>query len=73
MAAVILLVDRAAGVLQSLVWFDRLPALRGSAARSRELHDLLVTAVPGVTTVEEPEIEVVIAELPAPATDPPPR
>jgi quinol monooxygenase YgiN len=73
LAAVILLVDRAAGVLQSLVWFDRLPALRGSAARSRELHDLLVTAVPAVTTVEESEIEVVIAELPAPAPDPPPR
>jgi hypothetical protein len=66
LAAIFLCVDRAAGVLESIAWFDSLHVLRNSSARSRELRELLVAAVAGVRVVEDREVEAVIAELPAP-------
>jgi hypothetical protein len=70
LAVVLLLADRSAGVLQSIVWFDDLHVLRGSAARTRDLRDLLVEAVPAARVVDEAELEVVIAELPGPEPEP---
>jgi hypothetical protein len=63
LAAIILFVDRTEGVLESLVWFDSLPVLRGSASRAQELRDLLVTDIPTMRLVEESELEAVIAEM----------
>ncbi len=49
-------------MLESIDWFDSLRALRASAARAREVHQLLVADVPAVRCVELSELEVVIAE-----------
>ena len=62
LAAIILFVDRTAGVLENITWYDSLRVLRGSAARARELQELLVAEVPTVRFVEQCELEVVIAE-----------
>jgi hypothetical protein len=67
LTAIVLCVDRAAAVLQSIAWFDGLHVLRESAERSRELRELLVAAVAGARVVEDHEVEAVIVELPAPA------
>jgi hypothetical protein len=63
LAAIILFVDRVEGVLESIVWYDSLRVLRGSASRTRELRDLLVADVPTIAYIEDCELEVVIAEM----------
>ena len=62
LAAIILIVDRTAGVLENITWYDSVRVLRGSAARAQELRELLVAEVPTVRFVEQCELEVVIAE-----------
>jgi hypothetical protein len=62
LAGILLFVDADSGVIESIDWFDRLHALRASAARARELHELLVADVPEVGDVELSELQVVIAE-----------
>ena len=63
LAGIILFVDRTTGVLESVIWYDSLHALRGSATRAQELRELLVADVPTVRLVELSELEVVIAEM----------
>jgi hypothetical protein len=63
LASAIVFVDRAAGVLGSIFWYDSLHVLRGSALRTRQLRDLLVADVPAMQFVEDVELEVVIAEM----------
>lgn len=63
LAAIILFVDRSAGVLGNIQWYDSLHALRGSASRFEELRGLFVADVPTVTFGELAELEVVIAEM----------
>ena len=53
LAAIVVFVDRVAGVLESIFWYDSLHALRGSASRTRELRDLLVADVPSVRFVDD--------------------
>jgi hypothetical protein len=62
LAAVILFVDPATGVLESITWYDSLRVLRASASRTRELHDLLVADIPTMRLGEEAELEAVIVE-----------
>jgi hypothetical protein len=62
LAGILLFVDGTSGVLESIDWFDSLRALRASADRAREVHELLVADVPAVRYVELSELEVVIAE-----------
>jgi hypothetical protein len=61
-ATVVVFVDRESGVLENVMWYDSLRALRGTADRARELRELLVADVPTVRCVELSELEVVIAE-----------
>jgi hypothetical protein len=63
LAAIILFVDRVEGVLESIIWYDSLRVLRGSASRTQELRDLLVAEIPTITFVEDSELEAVIAEM----------
>jgi hypothetical protein len=63
LATIILFVDRVKGVLESIVWYDSLHVLRGSASRTRELRDLLVADFPTIRFIEDLELEVVIAEM----------
>ena len=63
LAAIILFVDRVKGVLECIFWYDSLPALRGSAARTQELRDLLVADIPTIRFVEDCEVEAVITEM----------
>jgi hypothetical protein len=62
LAGVLLFVEGTSGVLDNIDWFDSLRALRASADRAREVHELLVADVPAVRYVELSELEVVIAE-----------
>jgi hypothetical protein len=63
LAAIVVFVDRAAGVLGGIFWYDSFRVLKGSAARFRELHDLLVADIPTVRLVEDCELQVVVAEM----------
>ncbi|GAA5112900.1 hypothetical protein [Pseudonocardia adelaidensis] len=63
LAAIILFTDRVEGVLGSILWYESLHVLRGSASRSRELRDLLVADIPTLRFVEDSELEAVIAEM----------
>jgi hypothetical protein len=63
LAAIILFVDRVKGVLESIIWYDSLHVLRGSASRTQELRDLLLADIPTIRFVEDFELEVVIAEM----------
>ena len=63
LAAIVVFVDRVAGVLESIFWYDSLHALRASASRTRELRDLLVADVPTTRFVDDSELEAVIAEM----------
>ncbi len=63
LASIVLLVDRAAGVLESIVWCDSVQVLRGSAGRDREVRKLFTADVPTANYVELSELEVVIAEM----------
>jgi hypothetical protein len=49
-------------VLESVMWYDSLSALRGTASRAQELQELIVADVPTARFVELAELEVVIAE-----------
>jgi hypothetical protein len=62
LTGILLFVDGTSGVLESIDWFDSLRALRASAGRAREVHELLVADVPAVRYAERSELEVVIAE-----------
>jgi hypothetical protein len=62
LAAILLFVDRTSGLLGSIIWYDTLRALRGSAARAQELQELLEAELPTVRFVELSELELVIAE-----------
>ena len=63
LAAIVAFVDRAGGVLESIVWFDSLRSLRGSASRTQELRDLLVADIPEMKVVDDVELHAVIAEM----------
>jgi hypothetical protein len=63
LAAIILFADRVEGVLEKIIWYDSLHALRGSASRIQEIRDLLAADIPTVRFVEDSELEAVIAEM----------
>jgi quinol monooxygenase YgiN len=63
LAAIVLCADRVEGVLENIIWYDSLHALRGSASRMQELRDLLSADIPTIRFVEDSELEVVIAEM----------
>lgn len=63
LAAIILFVDQVKGVLESIIWYDSLRVLRGSASRTQELQDLLVTDIPTARFVDDCELEAVITEM----------
>jgi quinol monooxygenase YgiN len=63
LAAIILLVDRVKGVLESIIWYDSLHVLRRSASRVQEVRDLLAADIPTIRFVEDSELEAVIAEM----------
>ena len=66
LAGTVLFVDRTSGVLESIIWYDSLRVLRGSATRAQEVRELLVADVPTVKYVEVSELEVIIAEMQKP-------
>ncbi len=63
LAAIILFADQVEGVLESIIWYDSLHVLRGSASRTQELRDVLVADIPTIRFVEDSELEAVIAEM----------
>ena len=63
LATIVVFVDRVAGVLESIFWYDSLQALRDSASRTRELRDLLVEDVPSARFVDNSELQAVIAAM----------
>jgi hypothetical protein len=63
LAAIILFADRVEGVLESIIWYDSLHVLRGSASHTQELRDLLAADIPAIRFVEDSELEAVIAEM----------
>lgn len=63
LASIILLVDRASGVLENIVWFDSLGVLRGSAICHQEMRALFVADVPTAKYGEIVELDLVIAEV----------
>jgi hypothetical protein len=63
LSAIILFADQAGGVLESIIWYDSLHVLRGSASRTQELRRLLVADIPTIRFVEDSELEAVIAEM----------
>ena len=63
LAAIILFVDRVKGVLESIIWYDSLHVLRGSASRTQELRDMLVADIPTIRFIEDSELEAVITEM----------
>jgi hypothetical protein len=63
LAGIILVGDRASGVLENVIWYDSVHVLRESASYAREARELLVADVPTLEYVELAELEVVIAEI----------
>jgi hypothetical protein len=63
LASIILVGDRASGVLGNIVWYDSYRVLRGSTASAEEVRELLVADVPTVRYVDHAELQVVIAEM----------
>ena len=63
LAGIVLFVDHTSGVLENIIWYDSLGALKGSATRAEEVRQLLAADVPTASYVELSEVEVVIAEM----------
>jgi histidinol phosphatase-like enzyme len=61
--AVMVMVNRQAGVLQTSITVENREALEASRNRTQEMRDLITAAIPSVKIVEVFELEVVISDL----------
>jgi hypothetical protein len=61
--AVMVMVNRETGVLQSSIILENREALEASSGRAQEVRDLITAAIPSVKIVEVFELEVVISDL----------
>jgi hypothetical protein len=61
--AVMVMVNRETGVLQTSIILENREALEASSGRAQEVRDLITAAIPSVKIVEVFELEVVISDL----------
>lgn len=63
--AVMVMVNRETGVIQTSITVENREALEASRGRAQEVRDLIIAAIPNVKIVETFELEIVSSNLPS--------